>query len=253
MDEIESILSKIGLNGSEIKVYLTLLKRGSCQKKDIVREARISPSKIYHVLDKLANKGLVSIITKNKVKNFTAANPLRIKDLLAQKKKEIIEEEKMLQQIIPKIFSLQDSYKDNSKIEVYTGWKGIETVYKTFLDKAKKGDKAYILGAGTGPKENKFELFFTKHGREAFLKGIIIKVIFNESSREYVNRIEVNINKKYEKRFLFDNTPSEIIIHKDYTGILIRKSEPIIIGIQDRETAQSFINYFNELWAIAKE
>ncbi len=249
MDRILQILQRIGLTSSEIKVYLALLRIGPSQKTNILREARIAPSKIYHVLDKLADKGLVSIVTTNNVKNFAAARPSRIQDYLSQKRKEIIEDEKILDKIIPKLESLQHN---NAKIVVYIGWKGMETVYNSLVSNMKRKDNVYIIGAGAGPKEDKFELFFTKYGREAFSKNLNIKVIFNESARQYINKIEKNIHKKYQKRFLFENTPSELIILNDYTGILIRKMEPILILIQDSETANSFINYFNELWRIAK-
>ena len=252
MEEITKILAKIGLTGSEIKVYLALLNLGSSKKSEVIKESKITPSKIYQVIDKLSDKGLISAVIKNGVTYFAAANPSRVKDYMSQKREEIINEEKQLDRILPKLAALYDNKKSNTKVEVYIGWRGIETVYSSFLKNARKGNEVYVLGAGAGPKEDKFELFFTKYGREAFNKQIKIKVIFNENSREYVEKIERNIKKVYDKKFLFKNTPSEIVIYKENIGILIRKSEPVIIVIQDKETADSFTNYFNELWKIAK-
>jgi len=68
----------------------------------------------------------------------------------------------------------------------------------------------------------------------------------------YVEKIEKNIKKTYNKRFLFNHTPTEMSIFRNVMAIIIRRDEPIIILIKDKETADSFRKYFEELWNIAK-
>ena len=69
------ILTEIGLTKSEIKVYLAMLKLGQTTSGKIVDEAKITRSKIYDILERLKNKGLVSFITKDSTKYFSATNP----------------------------------------------------------------------------------------------------------------------------------------------------------------------------------
>lgn len=52
---------------------------------------------------------------------------------MSQKREEIINEEKQLDRILPKLAALYDNKKSNTKVEVYIGWRGIETVYSSFL------------------------------------------------------------------------------------------------------------------------
>ena len=253
MEGLNKYLENIGLTKSEIKVYLALLEIGESSKGEIVKRAGIAASKVYDVLDKLIGKGLASYIIKNNVKYFSAANPKRIKNYISDKKESLIEQEQEFNKFLPSLESIYESLNEGTTIEVYKGWKGMETVYGNLLSKAKRGDSCYILGAGKSTKELQLEIFFSKYRKIALDKGVITKIIFNESARDYVSAMESNMGEIKEKRFLFNNTPSEIVIYKDNLIILIRKADPIVIYIKDKETSESFLNYFNELWKNASK
>ncbi len=250
--ETAKSLKTIGLTDSEIKVYLALLKLGISAKGEILREARIAPSKIYHVLDKLMDKGLVSLIIKNNVKRFSAAPVSRIKDYLDKKKEELEEEEKAISKILPNLESLQRKHLEKTTAEIFFGWKGMETVYSSIIDGAKKGQTAYVLGASKGADPEKSKRFFAKYGAKAHQGGIKINVLFNESSRQYAYESEKEAGIKYSKRFLPITTPVEIAIIRGKTAIVMLKEEPLVILIHDRETSESFLSYFEQLWKIAK-
>lgn len=250
---IEETLKKIGLNESEIRVYLALLKIGESKKSQIIKESGIAHSKIYVNLDKLIKKGLAGMINKNRVNYYVAAPVERIKDFLKEKRKEIEKEEKMINDILPNLKNLQTNAILKTKIEVFTGWKGLESVYSSILSKMKSGQVAYILGASHGQNEEQSKNFFHKYGILSRAKKIKTKIIFNEESRIYVSEMEKEAGLKYDKRFLPKTNSVEIVTTEDYTGIVMLKQEPVIIMIQDRETAEGFIFYFNELWKVAKK
>src|SRR3989344_1947194 len=158
-----NFLRKIGLTESEIKVYLALMKLGISSKGNLIKESKIAPSKIYEITDKLIDKGLCSIIVKNGVRYFSGAPPVRIRDYLRKKQEEILKEEKELEKIMPRLQSSYENISEKVEVEVFIGWKGIETVYVNFLEIAKKNEEVYIVGAGTGKQEEKLELFYTKY------------------------------------------------------------------------------------------
>ena len=87
----ERILQEAGLTKGESKVYLALVLLGESSVTPIAREAKVSLSKIYEILENLIKKGLVSSIVKNNVKHFSAAEPERILDYLEKKKEDIIQ------------------------------------------------------------------------------------------------------------------------------------------------------------------
>lgn len=247
------LLRKLGLTDSEAKVYLALLKIGEFTSKGaILKEARIAPSKVYHVLDKLIDKGLVSTVTKDNVKRFAAAPPRRIGDYLALKKQEIEQEEKTAEELLPRLEALYKTFREKTTAEVFFGWQGIETVYSTVLAGLKKNDSVYVLGASTGADPEKTRRFFLKYSLKTYLKGIIVNVLFNENARDYAASMEKEAKITFNKKFLFKTTPVEVTVAKDVTAIVMLKEEPLVILIRDKETAESFVTYFEELWKIAK-
>src|SRR3989338_4958097 len=97
------LLEDIGLTKSEIQVYLALLELGSSSTGKIVDKSKASSSKIYELLDKLMQKGLVSFIIKSGVKYFEAAPPDRIMDYMKEKEENIIHQKNVLKEIIPQL------------------------------------------------------------------------------------------------------------------------------------------------------
>jgi sugar-specific transcriptional regulator TrmB len=252
--ELKETLKSLGLTDSESKVYLALLKLGISSKTAIIKEAKIAPSKLYNILDKLADKGLVSMIIKDNVKNYSAANPSKIKEYLETKKEEIEKQQENLNSLLKKFENLQKEKINETKAEIYFGWKGMETVYSRIISELKEGQEAFVLGASAGTNKEKTKEFFIKYGIHSTIrKKANVKIIFDENSRDYVKEAEKESGIKYNKRFLQKSSPVEIAFTLGYTAIVILKEEPIIIVIQDKETSKSFIEYFNELWNIAKK
>ena len=61
-------LREAGLTDGEIKVYLALLELGAATTGPIIEKSGIARSIIYQILDKLMQKGLVSMVMKDKTK-----------------------------------------------------------------------------------------------------------------------------------------------------------------------------------------
>ncbi|MBU2560898.1 MAG: helix-turn-helix domain-containing protein [Nanoarchaeota archaeon] len=252
MDEI-TLLKSLGFTESESKVYLALLKIGGFVSKGaILKETRTAPSKVYFVLQKLIDKGLVSTIVKNNVKQFKASPPSRIKDYIALKKSELAKEEETANKLLPKLESLSSSLKEPTTAEIFFGWKGMQTAYDTIIGKTEKGQTIYVLGANKGSNPEKTTRFFSKYGLKVVEKGIHIKIIYDENSRNYARSVEQQSKVKFDKRFLFKTAPTEVAFTKGITAIVMLKEEPIVILVKDKETSQGFLTYFNELWNIAK-
>ncbi len=114
---IKNILQRIGLTEGEIRVYTALLELGSSTTGKITKKSGISGSKVYEVLDRLGNKGLVTHVIINGVKHFEAANPERILDYLDEKEKQLEDEKKSIQKIIPELILKQSlSFKMDEHI-----------------------------------------------------------------------------------------------------------------------------------------
>lgn len=76
-------------------------------------------------------------------------------------------------------------------------------------------------------------------------------MIYNESARKKELKIPLA-----EIRYVQDKyaSPLSIAIYGDNINILIfNQDNPLAIHIKSREIAQSFMNYFNLMWAVGKE
>ncbi len=242
------ILKEIGLTDSEIKVYLALLELGSSKKGPIVKKSKITSSKVYEVVDKLIEKGLASYVIKDKVKYFNAAPPSRIKDYLKQKKAKLKEQEAEFEKILPSLNLKQKLVSKKTDAEVYRGWKGMQTVYNDLLETLKKGEQYFIFGASKGMDEKKVKSFYRRFNQKAVKKKLKANIIFNENARNNIP----NVEKTGKARYLDHTTPSEILIYKNKTAIVLLEKEPLIILIRGKSIAKSFKAYFDIMWMMGK-
>lgn len=241
------ILEEIGLTDSEIKVYLALLKLGSSKKGPIVKQAKITSSKIYEVIDKLIEKGLASYVIKDKVKYFNAAPISRIKDYLKEKESKIKKQEQELDKVLPQLKLMQKLVEKKTDAEVYRGWKGMQTVYNDLLESLKKKEEYYIFGASKGEDKKKVKSFYTRFNQKVVKKKLKANIIFNENARGNIP----NVKKTGNIRYLEQTTPAEILVYKNKTAIVLLEKEPLIILIKGESIANSFKQYFEVMWKMA--
>jgi len=243
------ILREIGLSESEIKVYLALLELGSSKKAMIVRKSGIASSKVYEVVDKLIEKGLASVVVKDKVHHFSAAPPARIKDFLLEKESRIKEQSKSLSELLPMLEARHKAVQIGTDAEVYRGWKGIQTVYGDLLESLSPNEEYFIFGASKGEDPAAVKRFFTRFNEKATRKNLRANIIFNETARGNIP----NARKTGKVRYLKQTTPSEILVYKDKTAVVLLESEPLAILMHGGNIAKSFKAYFKAMWAIAND
>lgn len=243
-------LERIGLTKGEIKVYLALLKLGQTTAGPIVDEAKVTRSKIYDILERLKHKDLVSYITKESTKYFSAADPSSIVHYLEEKEKEIQNEKESVQKIIPELLLQQTLAKNTKMAEIFLGIKGMQNAFNVLINKFEPKEAYYAFGAGKGENTKQMQLFFSKLHQQRVKHKVKSMIIFNESSRGLFESQEKS--KLVEARYLLKSTPTAINIYKDLTIISILNREPITFLIRNVETADSFKEYFKVMWMQAK-
>lgn len=249
--ELNEVLQELDLTAHESTIYLTLRRLGESTTGPIIKTTKIHASKVYENLYRLAEKGLVSTSSINNTKHFQAVEPQRLFDLLADKEKKLLKQKELLEKNLPRLEKLNTS--KNVNVQVYQGWKGMESIYahlRRVLQESKGTN--HIFGASTGTHKTKTQNFFNKHLREMARLKIKEKIIYNEEARGYLSEHEKN-KKLFQGKYLSHSTPTEVNIFEDNTLIILLKDEPLVIHIQDEETARSFKSYFDVLWKLAKE
>jgi len=247
------ILNKLGLSESEKKVYLALLELGDSTRGDIVNKAGVAGSKLYELLEKLQQKGLVSIYMESKIKHFKPTNPEQILNYIADKKKEVDNIEAQAKLMIPQLLAQYNSSKEDQEIELLTGLKGLEIIFREQVEILKKGDTCYVIGGTRGSDEEIINAFFEKVHLMREEKKIKTKMLYNIKQKEIVK--EHYSSKKYpgtSTRYIEHTSPVAINIYGDRTLIIIFGKKISAIHIKSEDVANSFIEYFKLLWASSR-
>lgn len=248
-----SKLREIGLTEGELKAYTAILDLGECTKTALAKESGVSPSNIYDITNRLADKGMISRVEKNGVIHFSPANPSHILEFLERKKESIDKEKETVSSLLPLLLKKFSNAQDKTSVEVFEGWNGLQAVFDDLIDECKKGDENYVFGASVGQNSEQSDNFFLKYSRLRAEKGIVSKIIFNEEVKERKERIAFfKKSSKYKIRYMPQHTPVEIMVYKSRTVIIILTNSPLAIRLSGDESAESFKQYFEALWEQAK-
>ncbi|MEK6973306.1 MAG: helix-turn-helix domain-containing protein [archaeon] len=246
-----SALSEIGLTEGEIRTYIALLGLGKTSVGPLIEQSKVSPSKIYHILERLVEKGLATASIEGKVKRFLPAEPKYLLKMVEERENKIKETEKKLQELIPHLEKKKGLIKEEERVEIYRGINGIKAFFELGLREMKKGETMYTLGVS---KEisRLFNNYFKDFHRRRAEKGIFCRSIYNFDSWQY---------KKREKRKLIEyrvfpegqNSPTFLYIFKDFVGtIIVTDEEQICTAIKNREIVKTHMDYFNLMWKKAR-
>lgn len=246
-----TLVKEAGLTEGEAKVYLALLKLGQSTTGPIVEESKVANSIIYRILEGLIKKGLASYIIKEKTKYFSAAEPNKIIEYLDDRKQKIEENKEKIADMVPNLLAL-GMIKDKTTVQVYEGFKGIQTAYEHYYLKLKKGDKFYCWGVYP-IQEEKYHLYWQKdHIRRGKL-GVDVDMLFNKGTDPEI-LINRNSYKGCDTRYMPSDmkTPAWFMVYKDTSVIFLQTEKPVAVEIINQEIADSFKAYYDDLWKRSK-
>jgi len=223
-------LRELGLSEGEIKVYVTLLRTGSCSVTKLAEVSGLHRTNIYDTLEKLREKGLVSGFLQKGKKYFTAAEPDNLLNYVDEKREGIKE-------ILPELKKFQGQHED-VEVEMFKGEEGIKTMLKDIVREKKE---VKIMGRG-GTLRQEMPVFAKQYLRDVNKNRIKHKLLF---SRTYDKE-----NQFLETKFLpksFDN-PVETMIYGDKVGFALVGKEKVGVLLKSSYFVKAFENYFNLLW-----
>ena len=244
-------LEGLGLTDGESRVYLALLRVGSATVGTVIKEAHVSNSKVYDILDRLNRKGLVGITRANERYHFQAKDPSNLRHLLSLKEHELRAEKKQLETLLPELCSIYERTEAPQEAEVLQGVQGIRSFTESILARLKSGDTFYILGAPREASEALGEYFNDWHERRS-AKGVKCRILFNESARaqaEMRRRTPLTQVRLMPQDII---TPAVTDIAKDYVAHLIFGARPVCFVMRNAAVAKSYLSYFKLLWQMGR-
>lgn len=243
----ETLLEKLGLTKGEIKVYMALNKLGESSIGPIGKESKVSKSKIYDILDKLIEKGLVGYITKDGTKHFSANDPHMILGYISRKEDELERTKTEVNAILPRLMMERASVSEKRIAELYEGYQGIKAIREELMQTFKANDTLFVLGA---PKiaNVKWEGWFLDFHKRRVEKKIGLQIIYNADAKEYG---EIRTKMQFtEVRYLPNKlvSPNWIDVFPEAVLFVMILQTPIAFVVRDKELANSFRAYFEIMW-----
>lgn len=244
---IREKLQKIGFTPGESELYELLLNSGETKAGTLIKQANITSSKVYDVLQRLIHKGLVSFVERNGVKYYRATPPERLNDFLNEKKKEIQEAQEEINGIIKAIGRLKKENKENNTVRMYIGKQGPKIILKELAEEGKK--EKYNYGYGT--QNNPFlELY--PHDMQEFFEaekkyGLKTQIIFALGKKQTQPYADI---RYLSPEFI---TPVRTMISGDKVFMVDFSGKITSIIIENKAIAQSYKEHFKFLWRMAKK
>ena len=241
-----SKLKEIGLTDSEVKIYLALLRLGQAKSGALTKETKLHKSRVYECLNRLIDKGLVSYVTKDFIKYFSATSPERIIDYLEERKKEIDAQKENMKSLIFELTKSMNFKEENVETFVFQGKEGLKTIHSDILKHANEifyiGAKAKVL--------TEIKYFFENYDKQRVKKGISQKVLCSpELKEDIIKKLALTKYKKLSKNWKSKNV---IYLYADKVINVIWEKEPIAIMIKSSEVVKFYKFIFEELWKTAK-
>ena len=248
-------LLKLGLNKTEIDIYLYLLSQKRATAADISKNTNIKRPTVYAAISELIRRKIVSEDLGGNSKYFIAS-AADLQNVIIAKKKDVLEEESLVNSLLPDLkklaqdenvltpkiqyvqesnlkdfFLKQESIWNESMLEIgETSWWGYNSSDATLHKSTQDWIEHYWK---TAPKQIDVHLFSPEHPGEKELR-----------QKKYARR---HI-KYWEEEF-----GSSLWIMGDFIVISVTNKNPqYLIQIKDKVMAEGLRRTYRRLWNLSK-
>jgi len=245
-NEIKQTLKNIGLTPGEVDVYLALLELGLSTTGRITKEANISSSKVYEVLQRLIFKGLASYNIENG-KHYYSATPVeRLVDFLEERKNDLAEDQDKIRKLLPQLENKRKMQKSAESL-IYRGRQGPLIVLNECLEVGKKGVEIVGYGTDEDDWEKHFPAQLKDFIKESKKHNIKSRIIFGKgfTPKNYTAGVR-HLPPEYF-------SPVRTVIYGRKVAIVDFTKPITTIIIEKEEIAKAYMNHFDLLWKLSKK
>lgn len=251
--ELTKFLTAFGLTESECKAYLAALKQTRVGASELAKATGIKRPALYHALETLEKKGLVSISKAGRVLKFKAEPPERLKSLLHRKAMEVESLKKKLDKSLPFFPSVESVPAGEARVEFFRGTEGIKNLAERSIENNKEKKLFAIVPS--------FELFldaFTKeyaayYVEEKLKRDIVTQSIWAsplKNETEFKKQVTDHAAFLREVRFapkeMAEKVKSIILLWDDSVAVINAEPEPFGVLTVSREYAETM----KAMWAV---
>ncbi len=244
----EQQLQKLGLTAGEAKVYEALLALGSSTVGPILKKSGVAYSKVYHILNRLMDKGFVSFVLREKTRYFSAVEPAQIREHIERQEQQLAKNKEMFEKLLPELEMLKASGK-KEEAQVFIGEKGLMAAYDNLLRGSTKTDQGIFFYV--------HDKTYYKRAERFYIKSWSVVKKFGNAWRGVANQefMKTKLARSYpsfiKQRYVSFPLPSNIDVIGNKALITVWREKPIGILVESEELAENLKQYFEAVWEMA--
>jgi len=226
----------IGLSEKEALVYVALLPVESSSVIELSKSTGINRTTLYPILEDLISKKLASEVKHDKKVSFRAEPPERIETFISNRKSQLEEQEKVLEDIIPQIRGFSREAGEKPIVKLYEGRDGILRSIEEHYEVADNETEEYLIyprGAIKG-------LFSPKEQEQAkkmrLRRHVHMNSIFTSDSEYPSDETSTRHRISAEE---YPGVKCEIGVYADRTRIHIISENMSAIDIKSKDFAET--------------
>ncbi len=246
----KAILRELGFTEGEIKVYYALFELGETTVGPISKASGVTHAKVYPILDKLIEKGLVSHVIRDGRKHFSATNPCSIVEYINSKVRQLEEEKEKVEHIIPSLLAKQKEKEQAQYSRVFEGFKGLKSLFTELFTANKEPSEICVFGLNEHLKSEGFISFFRFYHPLRIKSSIKLKLILNKDMEKFVKDAYAPFGNfiNAEARFVDIAFPVGVFIFKDHVINIVAEDKVTAFDIKSGQMAERFRKFFYSVW-----
>ena len=241
-----SVLREIGLNDTEIRVYLELLRSEPEPASAIADRAGVNRTLAYQVLGNLIKRGLVGYVIKSNVRYYRAAHPAKLLEYLKEK-------EGTIEQLVPELLKMARPSEKKYSAEIFEGKEGLKTILNDVLSSKSKEFLDFTSGMSTKVLSELTIGAWHKKREKAKIFG---KFLFNRTGLGLMRAKEIKQGKYTQIRLCPKGLefPGHIYIYGNKVALTLWVEDfPFGILIESKELHERFKKFFEWFWEKSSE
>lgn len=256
---LHSIISTLGLTGSEAEIFEHLLEYGEIKAVELRKNLRLDRAPFYRALSLLEDKNLILVQGSLRKQLVSLQNISSITSILTKKRLELDSAEKSLLSFQANMKELRDKRYHRDNVEIFSGEKAFENSMfsvlkgggKIFRDITPDSETIYQMAGG----QVKYMNFFREFKPARVRQQVKIQILFDNHAKHIdeismTNPKDLKESRKYDGNLKLDcylNTcgSRSLFYTKDqsgYWGIVLK--DPLITNLLN--------SLFDVIWNLSK-
>lgn len=238
-----TLLENFGLDEKESKVYLACLEFGKASINQISKKSGLKRTTVYHIVEPLLAKGLLSKLEEEKSQKFLAESPEILLAMLKDREKEILGS-------MPDLLAITNTGNEfKPEVKFYQGKEGLKAVYEDTLRSCEKGDEILNCLSVEGSYSILPDYIF-RYMKKRISKGIKMRAIGRDS--ESIRKRKANDKKELRHIKIVPKEQMPVTIekniYKDKVALMNFRGFLFGIIVKSPQIANSERAIFNLLW-----